>query len=101
MARTARVISGKIGGRGVDGAGLHGGMDIPVINDFLLRYVAGAQAVTPDVKGATHMRRPATFPFERLAGLTLDVARRHSEAIGSEYNFGHGGRTGERAAKVG
>lgn len=27
-----------------------GGMDIPVINDFLTGYIAGAQAVSPDVK---------------------------------------------------
>lgn len=30
--------------------GFTGGMDIPVINDFLLGYVAGAQAVTPEIK---------------------------------------------------
>ena len=30
--------------------GFIGGMDIPVINDFMLGYVAGAQAVLPEVK---------------------------------------------------
>lgn len=30
--------------------GFIGGMDIPVINDFMLGYVAGAQAVLPDAK---------------------------------------------------
>jgi len=30
--------------------GFLGGMDIPVINDFLVGYIAGAQSVTPDVK---------------------------------------------------
>jgi basic membrane protein A len=37
-----------------DGAsiGFLGGMDIPVINDFLVGYIAGAQAVTPDIKVA-------------------------------------------------
>lgn len=30
--------------------GFLGGMDIPVINDFLIGYIEGAQAVTPDVK---------------------------------------------------
>ena len=30
--------------------GFLGGMDIPVINDFLVGYVAGAQSVNPDVK---------------------------------------------------
>lgn len=33
--------------------GFSGGMDIPVINDFLLGYVAGAQAVNPGVRVAT------------------------------------------------
>lgn len=32
--------------------GFLGGMDIPVINDFLVGYVAGAQSVNPDVKVA-------------------------------------------------
>ena len=30
--------------------GFLGGMDIPVINDFLVGYVAGAQSVNPDIK---------------------------------------------------
>jgi basic membrane protein A len=30
--------------------GFLGGMDIPVINDFLVGYIAGAQSVTPDIK---------------------------------------------------
>ncbi len=32
--------------------GFSGGMDIPVINDFLVGYIAGAQAVMPQVKVA-------------------------------------------------
>lgn len=32
--------------------GFLGGMDIPVINDFLVGYIAGAQSVTPDIKVA-------------------------------------------------
>lgn len=32
--------------------GFIGGMDIPVINDFLVGYIQGAQQVTPDVKVA-------------------------------------------------
>jgi basic membrane lipoprotein Med (substrate-binding protein (PBP1-ABC) superfamily) len=68
MARTARVISGKIGGRCVDGAGLYGGMDIPVINDFLLRYVAGAQAVTPEVKGGDSHAPPGDVPVRAAGG---------------------------------
>lgn len=32
--------------------GFLGGMDIPVINDFLIGYIAGAQSVNPDVKVA-------------------------------------------------
>jgi len=44
------VKSGKLG---ADGAlGFLGGMDIPVINDFLVGYIAGAQSVTPDIKVA-------------------------------------------------
>jgi Uncharacterized ABC-type transport system, periplasmic component/surface lipoprotein len=39
-----------------EGTGQHlgflGGMDIPVINDFLVGYVAGARSVNPDVKVA-------------------------------------------------
>ncbi|ODT47132.1 BMP family ABC transporter substrate-binding protein [Devosia sp. 63-57] len=30
--------------------GFLGGMDIPVINDFLIGYIAGAQSVNPDIK---------------------------------------------------
>ncbi len=30
--------------------GFLGGMDIPIINDFLVGYVEGAQSVTPDIK---------------------------------------------------
>lgn len=33
--------------------GFLGGMDIPVINDFLVGYIAGARSVTPDIKVAT------------------------------------------------
>ena len=39
-------------GRNADALGFTGGMDIPVINDFLVGYLAGAQAVKPDVKVA-------------------------------------------------
>lgn len=42
--------SGKLGADAGTSLGFLGGMDIPVINDFLVGYIAGAQSVAPDVK---------------------------------------------------
>ena len=44
--------SGKLPADVGSALGFLGGMDIPVINDFLVGYIAGAQSVTPDIKVA-------------------------------------------------
>ena len=44
--------SGKLKGDIGSSLGFLGGMDIPVINDFLVGYIAGAKSVTPDIKVA-------------------------------------------------
>jgi basic membrane protein A len=44
--------SGKLPADAGAALGFLGGMDIPVINDFLVGYIAGAQSVSPDVKVA-------------------------------------------------
>ncbi|MDW6023535.1 BMP family ABC transporter substrate-binding protein [Mesorhizobium sp. BAC0120] len=44
--------SGKLPADAGTALGFLGGMDIPVINDFLVGYIAGAQSVSPDVKVA-------------------------------------------------
>jgi basic membrane protein A len=44
--------SGKLPGNVGKSLGFLGGMDIPVINDFLVGYIAGGQSVTPDIKVA-------------------------------------------------
>ena len=43
----------KAGELGEDKIGFVGGMDIPGINEFLVGYIEGAQAVNPDIKVAT------------------------------------------------
>ena len=45
------MVAGKAGTTGTS-LGFLGGLDIPVINDFLTGYIAGAQAVSPDAKVA-------------------------------------------------
>jgi len=42
--------SGTLKGDVGSSLGFLGGMDIPVINDFLVGYIAGAKSVTPDIK---------------------------------------------------
>lgn len=42
--------SGKIPAPAGGTLGFLGGMDIPVINDFLVGYIAGARSVSPDIK---------------------------------------------------
>lgn len=42
--------SGKIPAATGTHLGFLGGMDIPVINDFLVGYIGGARSVTPDIK---------------------------------------------------
>lgn len=49
MLAAQLLKDGKLGDTGTN-LGFLGGMDIPVINDFLVGYIAGAQAVLPDVK---------------------------------------------------
>lgn len=48
------ILAASLLQSGLDGAGANlgflGGMDIPVINDFLVGYLAGAQSVNPDIK---------------------------------------------------
>lgn len=46
----AGAVAAKVSEKGI--IGFVGGMDIPVINDFMLGYVDGAQYVNPDVKVA-------------------------------------------------
>jgi basic membrane protein A len=48
----ALLKSGKLPADTGTALGFLGGMDIPVINDFLVGYIAGAQSVTPDIKVA-------------------------------------------------
>jgi basic membrane protein A len=50
MLAAGLLAEGAIPAEAGTALGFTGGMDIPVINDFLLGYVAGAQAITPDVK---------------------------------------------------
>lgn len=46
----AGLVKAGVAKNGGTQIGFIGGMDIPVINDFLVGYVAGAQSVTPDIK---------------------------------------------------
>jgi basic membrane protein A len=68
--------------------GFLGGMDIPVINDYLVGYVAGARAVNPDVKIAVSYA--GTFA-DAAKGKELALAQySHGTAIG----FNVAGQTG-------
>ena len=49
MLAAQLMKDGKLGDAGKT-LGFLGGMDIPVINDFLVGYIAGAQSITPDTK---------------------------------------------------
>ena len=49
MLTASLLAAGALPAEAGTALGFTGGMDIPVINDFLVGYVAGAQAVTPDV----------------------------------------------------
>ncbi len=49
MLAASLLKEGKLGDTGKN-LGFLGGMDIPVINDFLVGYIAGAQAIQPDAK---------------------------------------------------
>lgn len=49
MLAASLLKEGKLGDTGKN-LGFLGGMDIPVINDFLVGYIAGAQSVMPDAK---------------------------------------------------
>lgn len=44
------VADGSIPADAGENIGFLGAMDVPVINDFLMGYIEGAQSVTPDVK---------------------------------------------------
>lgn len=46
----AGLVKSGVAKAGSGQLGFIGGMDIPVINDFLVGYVAGAQSVLPDIK---------------------------------------------------
>jgi basic membrane protein A len=52
MLAASLLSSGALPAEAGSALGFTGGMDIPVINDFLVGYIAGAQAVNPDVKVA-------------------------------------------------
>lgn len=52
MLAASLIQLGAIPAEGGTALGFTGGMDIPVINDFLVGYIAGAQAVNPDIKVA-------------------------------------------------
>jgi basic membrane protein A len=52
MLAASLLASGAIPAEAGSALGFTGGMDIPVINDFLVGYIAGAQAITPDIKVA-------------------------------------------------
>jgi basic membrane protein A len=53
MLAAGLVAEGALEGVAPDAPlGFVGGMDIPVINDFLVGYLAGAQAISPEVEAA-------------------------------------------------
>lgn len=53
-AYLAGIVAGELAAEGSNKAGIVGGMDIPVINDFMVGYMAGAKDVNPDVKILTN-----------------------------------------------
>lgn len=50
----AGIVAGAMAAEGSNIAGAVGGMDIPVINDFLVGYIAGAKDANSDVKILTN-----------------------------------------------
>lgn len=74
--------------------GFLGGMDIPVINDFLVGYIAGAQAIAPEIKVAVSY----VGNFEDAArGKELALAQYNAgTAIG--FNVAAGAGLGQLAA---
>ena len=75
--------------------GFVGGVDSPVINDFLYGYIEGAQSVNPDVKVCT--RYTNTY-------VDTAIAKEHALSMINDYNcdiiWGVAGNSGNGAAEA-
>ena len=76
--------------------GFVGGVDSPVINDFLYGYIEGSQSVNPDVKVCT--RYTNTY-------VDTAIAKEHALSMINDYNcdiiWGVAGNSGNGAAEAG
>lgn len=58
MLAASLLKDGKLG-ESDNKLGFLGGMDIPVINDFLVGYISGVQAIDPETKSRSPMQAPS------------------------------------------
>ena len=76
----AGMVAGMLSESGV--IGFIGGMDLPIINDFLIGYIEGAQSVNPDIKVA--VAYAGTF-VDSAKGKELALAQINQQKVDVEF----------------
>ena len=76
----AGMVAGMLSESGV--IGFIGGMDLPIINDFLIGYIEGAQYINPDIKVA--VAYAGTF-VDSAKGKELALAQINQQKVDVEF----------------
>ena len=76
----AGMVTGMLSESGV--IGFIGGMDLPIINDFLIGYIEGAQYINPDIKVA--VAYAGTF-VDSAKGKELALAQINQQKVDVEF----------------
>lgn len=76
----AGMVAGMLSKSGV--IGFIGGMDLPIINDFLIGYIEGAQYINPDIKVA--VAYAGTF-VDSAKGKELALAQINQQKVDVEF----------------
>jgi basic membrane protein A and related proteins len=88
----AMIADGSVEGLEGDAIGAIGGLDIPVINDFIAGYTQGAQSVNPDIQVLVDYVSGASPFFDPARGKELALAQYEQ---GAAFIFGIAGGTGQ------